>query len=78
MSQYIANGRAAGKSDSQITHELLDGGWQMDVIAKAMQEEPVKYRSLEPILDIKKQPYRKSLIIGILFLFIAALLAAFV
>lgn len=78
MAQYIADGRAKGKSDSNITHELLDAGWHMDVIAKAMHSEPIKHRSLDPILDIKKQPIKKTAVVipALLLLFIM-LLAAF-
>lgn len=62
--QFIAENRADGKTDSEITHMLLDAGWQMDVIHKAMHGEPIKHRNLDPILDIKKQPYKKSVVIG--------------
>jgi hypothetical protein len=77
VAQYISDGRAAGKTDSEITHELLDAGWHMDIIAKAMHGEPIKHRRHEPILDIKKQPLRKSVLAGLGLLLIAMLAAAF-
>ena len=61
--QFISDNRATGKTDSEITHMLLDAGWQMDVIQKAMHGDPIRHRNLDPILDIKKQPFRKSSII---------------
>lgn len=77
--QFISDERAAGKSESEITHMLLNAGWHMDIIHKAMHSEPVRQRSFEPILDIKKQPYRKtkliillavtSIIVGMIYIF---------
>ena len=42
---------------------LLDAGWHMDIIHKAMHGEPIRHRNLDPILDIKKQPLRKSTVL---------------
>lgn len=77
VAQFISDGRAVGKTDSEITHELLDAGWHMDIIANAMHGEPIKHRNLEPILDIKKQPIRRSVIAGGIILLVLLLLAAF-
>lgn len=63
MVDFIAEKRAEGKTDSEITHMLLDGGWHMDIIHKTMHGAPIKHRNLDPILDIRKQPYRKSILI---------------
>lgn len=77
---YIKSERVAGKSDQQITHELLDAGWQMDIIAHAMHGDPVKNRKLEPILDIRNQPIRKSYVRAAIGggLLVAVLLALYI
>ncbi len=78
--QFIEENRASGKSDTEISHMLLDAGWQMDVINKAMHGEPIQPRSLDPILDIRKQPYRKSFLIIVIAVVLTGLLllAAFI
>lgn len=39
---FIEAERAKGASDQQIQHKLLDAGWHMDIIQKAMNHrEPV-------------------------------------
>lgn len=50
VAQFISDKRAEGKTDSEITHMLLDGGWHMDIIHKAMNSEPIRHRELKPIL----------------------------
>lgn len=77
VAHYIEEERAKGKSDQQITHDLLDAGWQMDVIQHALHGEPIKLRDFQPILDIKKQPVRRGFILGILVFVVLLLLAAF-
>lgn len=72
--QFISDKRAEGKTDSQITHELLDAGWHMDIIAKAMHGEPIRHRNLDPILEIKKQPFRIWIILGSIFLLLVILI----
>ena len=62
VAQFISDRRAEGLNDSKITHMLLDAGWHMDIIHKAMHGEPIRQRDLAPILDIKKQPFRKFFI----------------
>jgi len=74
---YIEEERAKGKSDQDITHDLLNNGWQMDIIQSAMHGAPIKRRDLEPILDIRKQPIRRIIIFGGIVLLILCLLAAF-
>ena len=78
MVDFIEEQRAAGKSESEITHMLLDAGWHMDVIQKTMHGDPIQHRSLDPILDIKKQPIRKPVAIGGIaaLLFVALVLIA--
>ncbi len=39
---YIKKAREAGKSDAQIKSDLLDGGWQIDVINHALKNHPHK------------------------------------
>ena len=77
VAQFISDGRAAGKTESEMTRELLEAGWHMDIIANAMHGDPIPHRNLEPILDIRKQPLRKSVVAGVVLLLIAMLLAAF-
>lgn len=74
--QFIADERASGKTDSEITHMLLDAGWHMDIIHKAMNTDPIRHRNLDPILEIKKQPYRKPIIIVTVLLIIIAVFGA--
>ena len=78
--QFIADKRAEGKSDSEIIRSLQGAGWQMDVIMKSMHGEPIKQRSLDPILDIKKQPIRKAALysVPIILLIILVLAATFI
>lgn len=80
MVQFISDKRAEGKTDSEITHMLLDTGWQIDVINKAMYGAPIRHRNFDPILDIKKQPLRKNTIIGltVTILIVAALIAVYI
>lgn len=76
VAQFISDRRAEGMSDSKITHMLLDAGWHMDIIHKAMHGEPIRQRDLKPILDIKKQPIRKSTLYYLAgFLILASLMA---
>lgn len=44
VSSYIKKGRAAGKSDDEIRGDLLEAGWQIDVINHSLNVpiEPVK------------------------------------
>jgi len=72
--QFIADKRAEGKTDSEITHMLLDAGWHMDIIHKSMHGEPIKHRGLDPILDIKKQPLRKSALYGVALVVVIGLI----
>lgn len=53
--QFISDKRAEGKTEEEITHLLLDAGWQIDVIHVAMETKPVRTRDLTPILKPKKQ-----------------------
>lgn len=62
VAQFISDKRAEGLSDSKITHMLLDAGWHMDIIHKAMHGEPIRQRSLEPILH-KKKFYDKKILV---------------
>lgn len=64
MVKFIEEERSAGKTDTQIAHDLLEAGWHMDIIHKSMHGAPIKKRGYEPILDIKKQPIRREFIIG--------------
>ena len=74
VAKFISDKRAEGLSDSKITHDLLDAGWHMDIIHKVMHGEPIKHRSLDSILDIKKQPYKKAIIYGAPILIIVGLI----
>lgn len=80
VAQFISDKRTLGLSDSEIAHLLLDAGWHMDIIHKAMHGEPIRSRNLDPILDIKKQPLRKILIccLVLILLLALALLAIFI
>jgi hypothetical protein len=39
---YIKKAREAGKSDTQIKSDLLDAGWQIDVINHALKNHPLE------------------------------------
>ena len=65
VAQFISDRRAEGLNDSKITHMLLDAGWHMDIIHKAMHGEPIRHLARDPILDIKKQPFRKIFTYGL-------------
>ena len=78
---FIAEKRADGKSDSEITHFLLGAGWHMDIIHKALHDSAIHQRNFEPILDIKKQPFKKPVVlicIGVGVLILLSLIAAFI
>ena len=68
VAQFIYDRRAEGLNDSKITHMLLDAGWHMDIIHKAMHGDPIRHLARDPILDIKKQPFRK------IFIYVAPIL----
>jgi hypothetical protein len=76
--KYIEENRAKGKTEQEITHNLLDAGWHMDIIRHAMQGSPIKDRGFAPILDIKKQPLKRSWVCAMALLgaFIALILLA--
>ena len=65
IAKFIEEKRSEGLSDSQISQQLLANGWHMDIIQHVLRAEPDKHRNLEPILDIKKQPFLKLVIAGI-------------
>jgi hypothetical protein len=35
--QFIEDARSKGTPDKEITHQLLEAGWQMDIIQSAMK-----------------------------------------
>ncbi len=67
--KFIEGKRAEGKTDSQITHILLDAGWHMDIIHKVLHGEPIKSLGLEPVLTPKIEQKYKKIIIGVLIVF---------
>jgi hypothetical protein len=73
VAQFIADKRREGLPESEIIHLMLDAGWHMDIIQKTLNTEPLRHRNLEPILQIKKQPFRKPLIIIVILLLLVAL-----
>ena len=75
---FIKTKQIEGIDDNQIRQLLLQAGWQMDVINHAFDSKKEVIRSMNPILDYKKQPLRKIVmvglpIIGFLLLCLAAL-----
>lgn len=80
VTQFISDKRAEGKSDSQITHMLLDAGWHMDIIHKAMNSELIRSRELKPILTPKLQRYRMRIysVIVVISLILLVFLAIFI
>ncbi len=74
LPQFISDERAAGKTDSQIVHDLLSAGWHMDIIHRTLHTEPVRKRQLEPILK-QKNPHMR-LIIGVSVAIVALILLA--
>jgi hypothetical protein len=64
IAQFISDKRAEGKSDSQISHLLLDAGWHMDVIHKALNAELTRTRELTPVLKPKNPKLKRNLIIA--------------
>ena len=71
--EYIAKKRGENVPDARIVRNLIDAGWQMDIVMKAMHGDPIKRHSLDPILDIKNRPIRKPLFIILPILLIVSL-----
>ncbi len=76
MVDFIATERREGKTDTEIVHDLLEAGWHMDIIHKTMHGAPIQTRGYTPILDIKKQPFRRDVIAVVFALLIVLLLLA--
>ena len=45
---FIRRERKAGKSDEQIRHDLLDAGWQIDIINHALEKNPSAPKTPQP------------------------------
>lgn len=79
--QFVEDERAEGKTDKQIIHDLLDAGWEMDVIHYALEGETAHKPAEAPIRQPAKKTIPELLIhpyaIGGIFLIIV-LLAIFV
>ena len=43
VAPYIAEARAAGKSNKEIKTELIAAGWHADIIDKALKDKPARY-----------------------------------
>ncbi len=71
IAQFISDKRAEGKTDSQITHILLDAGWHMDLIHKAMHTDLLHKRELKPILK-KRNNHKQYIILALAVLFFVA------
>jgi hypothetical protein len=50
---YIKKAREAGKSDTQIKSDLLDAGWQIDVINHALKNHPLSPLTSQPRLTLQ-------------------------
>lgn len=72
--KFIDDKRAEGKTDSQITHTLLDAGWHIDIIHKVLHGEPIKSLGLEPVLAPKIEPKYKKIIAGVIIVFAVSIL----
>lgn len=70
IAQFISDKRAEGKTDSEITHTLLDAGWHMDLIHKAMHTELLHKRDLKPVLKRKKVNNWYVLLAGLVVSFV--------
>lgn len=76
---FIRGERKAGKSDEQIRHDLLDAGWQIDIINHALEKEPTTPKSPQPApshFTKYSDWYTKKLFVygmGVLFVFVLLL-----
>lgn len=75
--KFIEDKRAEGKTDSQITHTLLEAGWHIDIIHKVVHGEPIKSLGFEPVISPKIEEKYKKIIFGVVIIFIVAILVSF-
>lgn len=74
---FIQKERAEGTADADIKRHLLDAGWQIDIILKAMESAP--HQNVPGIVPAKiTSPYRRAAIIAGAVIFLLILLALFI
>jgi hypothetical protein len=72
---FIEKERGQGTSDQEIRHHLLDAGWQMDIINRAMGGELTKSSPKPPKPRRKKRLSDKQMwLLGLAILFVVLVL----
>ena len=48
VAQFVHDERKKGKDDKEIQHQLLDAGWQMDLIKHALEDPAETPKTVSP------------------------------